>query len=44
MHECPYCGEACDCDEEDMWHDEAPDDCMCPCLEEGDWDDEDEED
>jgi len=19
MHECPYCGEVCDCDQEDTW-------------------------
>lgn len=21
MHDCPSCGEACDCDGEDTWHD-----------------------
>lgn len=21
MHECPQCGQACDCDGEDVWHD-----------------------
>lgn len=20
MHECPNCGQACDCDMEDVWH------------------------
>lgn len=30
MHECPFCGQACDCDGEDTWLD-APIDCMCDC-------------
>lgn len=30
MHECPWCGQVCDCDVEDTWL-EAPDDCMCGC-------------
>jgi hypothetical protein len=28
MHECPICGQYCDCDGEDM-DQEAPDDCTC---------------
>lgn len=31
MHECPDCGQACACDIEDVWHDEAPDDCSHVC-------------
>jgi hypothetical protein len=31
MHECPQCGQACACDGEDTWFDEAPDDCECEC-------------
>lgn len=30
MHECPWCGQACDCDGEDTWL-EAPIDCTCEC-------------
>lgn len=29
MHECPECGQACDCDIDDLWWDEAPADCDC---------------
>lgn len=46
MHECPDCGQACDCDDEDMWYDEAPPDCFCECEgfdEDGDYDGEDRE-
>ena len=36
MHECPECGQACDCDGEDTWHEwdsgEAED---CECDHEG---------
>ena len=31
MHECPWCGQACDCDMDDTWFDEAPLDCACEC-------------
>lgn len=31
MHECPDCGQACDCDGEDTWFDECPDNCECDC-------------
>ena len=31
MHECPDCGQACTCDIEDIWHDEAPYDCSHEC-------------
>lgn len=41
MHECPWCGQACDCDGEDTWLN-PPEDCRCPCEEdielEGEWD------
>lgn len=30
MHECPHCGQACDCDGDDL-EGPAPDDCACPC-------------
>jgi hypothetical protein len=30
MHDCPRCGQACDCDLEDTWLD-APIDCICDC-------------
>lgn len=30
MHECPACGQACDCDGDDL-EGPAPDDCGCPC-------------
>ena len=28
MHECPICGQACDCDGDDTWMD-APANCAC---------------
>lgn len=31
MHECVNCGEQCDCDMEDLEHDEAPEDCIHEC-------------
>jgi hypothetical protein len=35
MHDCPHCGEACDCDGED--HEQpAPDDCVHECDDEDD--------
>jgi hypothetical protein len=39
MHDCPRCGQACDCDLEDTWL-EAPVDCICDC--EGYYDSEDD--
>jgi len=30
MHECPTCGQACDCDGDDLWR-SAPMDCECAC-------------
>ncbi len=27
MHECPFCGEVCDCDMDDTWGLPIPDDC-----------------
>lgn len=32
MHECPWCGQACDCDGEDTWVDTL--DCTHLCEEE----------
>ena len=40
MHECPDCGQACDCDGEDTWHEwdsEEAENCSCGC--EGELDD-----
>lgn len=37
MHECSICSQVCDCDGEDTWYDEAPDDCACECEEDDDW-------
>lgn len=39
MHDCPDCGYACDCDIEDTWWDEAPDDCSHECDDFDDFDD-----
>lgn len=33
MHECHFCGQACDCDGEDLWLSQ-PEDCECGCGEE----------
>lgn len=33
MHNCQFCGQACDCDGEDTWLTQ-PDDCKCPCYDE----------
>lgn len=32
MHECPFCGDLCDCDMDDTWDLPIPDDCphVCP--------------
>lgn len=35
MHECPFCGQACNCDGEDTWLN-PPDHCQCECLDEYD--------
>jgi hypothetical protein len=32
MHECPTCGQACDCDGGGDLEGSAPDDCACPCA------------
>lgn len=29
MHECPDCGQACDCDGEDTWYDFDSPEAMC---------------
>jgi hypothetical protein len=34
MHECPECGQACDCDDDDTWMD--TDDCTHACDDERD--------
>ena len=31
MHDCPDCGQACACDGEDTWNDEASEDCVHDC-------------
>jgi hypothetical protein len=36
MHECPDCGHDCDCDLEDLWHDEPPTNCTHDCEEDDD--------
>ena len=42
MHECPECGQACDCDGEDTWHEwDSPEAMECDC---GCWLDEEESD
>lgn len=33
MHECPFCGELCDCDLDDTWDLPVPDDCPHVCSE-----------
>jgi hypothetical protein len=35
MHDCPECGEACDCDGEDTWFENYPN-CAHQCAEEDD--------
>ncbi len=40
MHDCLDCGQACDCDGEDTWFDDPPDDCAHGC--DDDFEDEDE--
>lgn len=32
MHECPGCGQACDCDGEDIWNDAASRACGHDCA------------
>jgi hypothetical protein len=34
VHDCPECGESCDCDGEDLHHDQAPEDCSHICDDE----------
>ena len=31
MHECPICGQACDCIGDDTWNDRETVDCVCDC-------------
>lgn len=42
MHECPQCGDICDCDNEDTHFDDYDDECLHECegLEGDDYDDE----
>jgi hypothetical protein len=41
MHECPNCGQACDCIGDDLWNDLEAEHCQCDCENEYDdeWDD-----
>ena len=42
MHECPICGQTCDCDGEDTWFSYPYNlDCTCNCEEERDTDEDD---
>lgn len=31
MHECPNCGQACDCVGDDTWNDMEAEECQCDC-------------
>lgn len=42
MHDCPECGEACDCDGEDTWFDNYPG-CRHQCEPDDDEDTDEEE-
>lgn len=42
MHEYEACGQACACDDDDLWG-PASIDCACPCQDEDDDSDDDEE-
>jgi hypothetical protein len=33
MHECPDCGQACDCVGDDVWDDSEAQRCTCECDE-----------
>lgn len=35
MHECPFCGQVCDCDSDDTWL-SVPDDCPHVCADDYD--------
>lgn len=37
MHECPNCGQACDCCGDDLWNDLEAEHCECDCWEEDEW-------
>lgn len=47
MHECPNCGQACDCIGDDTWDDTEAEECQCECewLEDNEdgWDDDNED-
>lgn len=32
MHECPNCGQACDCIGDDTWSDTEALECRCDCV------------
>ena len=36
MHECPRCGQACDCIGDDLWCDAEAEFCECDCEDEDD--------
>ena len=36
MHECPFCGEVCDCDMDDTWGLPVPKDCPHVCKDDND--------
>jgi len=38
MHECPECGQACDCDGEDVWNEYAGLECVHECEDDSDTD------
>lgn len=40
MHDCPICGEECDCDMDDTGGLPVPDDCPHICIDDGDFGDE----
>lgn len=43
MHECPFCGEECDCDMDDTGGLPVPDDCPHVCADPGDDDEYDDD-
>jgi len=42
MHDCPECGQPCDCDNEDIWNDAASEDCVHGCEEDYTYSEEDD--
>ena len=39
MHECPNCGQACDCIGDDTWDDTEAAECECDCWQDDELDD-----